>query len=86
MKERLPENWNKAVIMPLHKKGDKLECNNYRGIALIYTVYKVCARILLKRLQSITEECIGDYQCGFRKGKSTIEQMSLIGRIIAKKI
>jgi len=83
--ERLPEDWNKAIIIPLHKKGDKLECKNYREIALLNTVYKVFARILLKRLQPIAEECIGDYQCGFRKGKSTIDQLSVIGRIIEKK-
>lgn len=31
-KEELPEEWNKAIVVPLHKKGDKLNCNNYRGI------------------------------------------------------
>lgn len=46
--ERLSEDWNKAIIIPLHKKGGKLECNNYRGIALLNTVYQVFARILLK--------------------------------------
>jgi hypothetical protein len=27
--ERMPENWQTAVIGPIHKK-DKLECSNYR--------------------------------------------------------
>jgi len=30
-KEKLPEEW-KEFIVPIHKKGDKTDCNNYRGI------------------------------------------------------
>jgi len=31
------------------------------------------------------EENLREYQCGFRKGRSTIEQLSVIGQIIEKK-
>jgi len=30
----------------------------------------------------IIEVNLGEYQCGFRKGRSTIEQISVIGQII----
>ncbi|VVC45419.1 Hypothetical protein CINCED_3A012365 [Cinara cedri] len=66
----LQENWNKPII-PLHKKGDKLKCNNYRGFALLNIVYKVFSGILLKRLQLKAEECIGEYKCGNLNGKSS---------------
>jgi len=36
-KEELPEEWKESVIVPIHKKGDKTECNNYRGISLLPT-------------------------------------------------
>lgn len=72
-------------MVPLHKKGDKLNCNNYREISLLNTTYKVFAKILLGRLQPFADECVGEYQCGFRKGKSTMDQLSVIGQIIGKK-
>jgi len=28
-KEELPEQWKESIIVPIYKKGDKTECNNY---------------------------------------------------------
>jgi hypothetical protein len=39
-KEELPEVWKESIIVPIHKKGDKTDCNNYRGISLLPTTYK----------------------------------------------
>ncbi|XP_037028700.1 uncharacterized protein LOC119068940 [Bradysia coprophila] len=43
--ESLPDQWLEGAILPLHKKGDRMICENYRGIALLNTAYKVFARV-----------------------------------------
>jgi hypothetical protein len=36
-KEELPDQWKESIIVPIHKKGEKTDCNNYRGISLLST-------------------------------------------------
>jgi hypothetical protein len=48
-KEQLPDQWKESIIVPIHKKGDKLT-NNYRGISLLSTSYKILSNIPLSRL------------------------------------
>lgn len=81
----MPSVWKETIIIPLHKKGDKTDCCNYRGISLLNTAYKVFSKVLLGRLVPYVKESLGEYQCGFRKGKSTVKQLSIIGQIIEKK-
>jgi len=40
-KEELPQEWKESVIVPIHKKGDRMDCTNYRGISLLSTSYEI---------------------------------------------
>jgi hypothetical protein len=31
-KGELSDQWKESIIVPVHKKGDKIDCNNYHGI------------------------------------------------------
>ena len=73
--ERIPEMWEEGIIIPLHKKGDRLVCNNYRGISLWPTAYKIFTKIIHQRLTPYSESIIGEYQAGFRRGRSTNDQL-----------
>jgi hypothetical protein len=39
--EELSRQWKESIVVPIHKKGDKTDCNNYRGISLPLTSYKI---------------------------------------------
>jgi len=78
----MPQEWNKSVIIPLPKKGDLTRCNNYRGIALQCVGNKVFATWLLRRLAPLAMRIVGQYQCGFMPGRSTIDQVSALRRIL----
>jgi hypothetical protein len=64
-KEELPDQWKESIIISVHRKGDKTDCNNYRGISLLSTSHKILSNILLSRLGPYIDEIIGDLQCGF---------------------
>jgi sorting nexin-29 len=70
-KEELPDQWKESIIVPVYMKGDKIDCNNYRGISLLSTSNKVLSNILLSRLGPYIDEIIGDHQCGIRHNRST---------------
>jgi len=58
-----------SLYVPIHKKGDKTDCSNFRGISLSPSTYKILSNILLSRLIPYAEEIIGDHQCGFRRNR-----------------
>ena len=57
----MPEEWKESITVSIYKKGDKTDCNNYRGISLLPTTYKILSNILLSRLIPYAEEVIGDH-------------------------
>jgi len=64
-KKELPEEWKESIIVSIYKKGDKIDCRNYRGMSLLPTMYKILSNILLLRVTPHAEEIIGDHLCGF---------------------
>jgi hypothetical protein len=46
-KEELPEQWKESIIVHIYKKGDKADCNNYRGISPLPTSHKILSNILV---------------------------------------
>ena len=83
-REAIPGGWREALIVRVHKKGNTI-CGNYRGISLLITAYKMLSHILLRRLSPISENVLEEYQCGFRKGRSTSDQLFNIRQLMEKR-
>ena len=82
--ERIPEEWEETIIVPTYKKEDTDRCENYRGLAL-GKVHKILAYIILKKIKPYIEKIIGDYQNGFRDGRSVIDNIPVV-KIINEKM
>ena len=85
MSSMVPDDWRKALVVPVHKKGSKMQCKNYRGISPLSIPGKVYAKILDKRMRDITEEKILEEQEAFRKGRSCTDQLFTV-RMLSEKI
>ena len=81
-----PSEWTSAVIIPLFKKGDRRDANNYRGISLLNTLGKIFTSILNRRLCKWSESTnvLSDCQAGFRKNHSTVDNIFVLYATIQK--
>ena len=68
-----PDEWKCAKVLPVHKKGDTSDLNNYRPISILPTISKVVEKIAHQQLYKyLTERFIlNKAQFGFRPGHST---------------
>ena len=68
-----PTILKKAQVLPIHKKGSKLECSNYRPISLLSPLNKIFEKMLCKRINDYFErfQLFTPHQYGFRKNSYT---------------
>jgi len=45
----MPQEWETGMVINIHKKGTKSKCENYRGITLLPTAYKLFVNIIKDR-------------------------------------
>jgi hypothetical protein len=83
-REELPLQWKSQLWYLLTKRVIKL-ASNYRGISLLSTSRKILSNLLLSRLTPYAYEIIGDHQCGFRRNRSTTDQIFYIRQIPKEK-
>jgi len=62
------------------KRGDLKECKNWRGVTLLPVASKVMGRVIIERIQNGVDH--EQEQAGFRKNKSTADQIFILRNII----
>jgi len=58
-------------VIPLHKKGSKLDASNYRGISKLSAIPKLFENVITPHLQHLCRSIISPCQHGFMKRRST---------------
>jgi hypothetical protein len=84
---KVPLDWQRAVIIPLWKnKGNKRDCETYRGISLLSQAGKMFAKIIESRIRPIAELQLNNSQFGFRKGKGCTDAIFAMRQLSEKAI
>ena len=83
-----PSYWTRCIIVPIHKKGNTSDPNNYRGISLVSCFAKLFNTILNKRLKewADTNDKVTDTQFGFKATYSTVDAIFILNHFIQEKI
>ncbi|GAB0178996.1 mitochondrial enolase superfamily member 1 [Grus japonensis] len=73
----VPEDWRKASVIPVFKKGKEEDPENYRLVSLTSIPGKMMEQLILGVINKHVEEkkVIGSGQCGFTKGKSCLTNL-----------
>ena len=81
-----PDPLKRAKAIPIYKKEDPLNCNNYRTISLLSKISKVFEKLMYRRLYCFLEQhdCLYTQQFGFCNSHSTNQALINITEKIRK--
>lgn len=73
-------------MVPIYKKGNHNGVENYTGISLLCTVYKVYTEILRSKLEKEVEEkvLLPENRADFRKGRRTLDNIFVLNHVIQR--
>jgi len=83
-----PKEWNIGIIVPIHKKGDHKDLNNYRGITLTSCISKIFNRIIANEIAEFLEKnnTLTEVQGGFRKDRRCEDHIFTLKSIAASRL
>ena len=79
-----PDKWTDGFIIPLHKKGNKNDVENYIGITLLSMFGKLFSKIINNRLDNWAENYYVyiKAQAGFRRQMGTVDNVFVLHSLI----
>ena len=83
---QIPDDWKRAYVTPIFKKGDKARACNYRPVSLTSVSCKVLEHIIHSQIINHldTHGVLADQQHGFRKNRSCESQLIATVHDLAK--
>ena len=87
MNVEVPSSWKEAIVVPILKKGEKTELNNYRPVSCLVAASKVLEKIVCNQVTIFFEvnKLLPDNQHGFRAHHSTMTALSAMQKDWIKK-
>ena len=87
-KGNFPDSLKIAKVIPIHKKGDKLNMNNYRPISLLPVMSKVFEKVINTQLNQRLEgmNIVDNDQYGFRTGHGTDDAITKFVDMIEREL
>ena len=73
----MPQDWKKANVSPIYKKGVRNQAGNYRPISLTSIVCKIMESLIKEAVMNhiLSNKLLPPKQYGFISGKSSITQL-----------
>ena len=73
MSSRFPSSWKYSKVIPLHKKDCKLECKNYRPVAILSPLSKILEKVVYEQMYNYfsRNKIFHPNLHGYRHGRST---------------
>ncbi|EYC12478.1 hypothetical protein Y032_0047g1503 [Ancylostoma ceylanicum] len=82
---RISQAWRDSIIVPIFKrKGDVMDCTNYRGIKLIAHTMKIYERFVDMRLRGVVE--IAPDQFDFIPERSAIDAIFIARQVMGNTV
>ena len=71
--------WRTALVVAIPKPTKPVgDPKSYRPISLLYVPYKINERLIYARVEPLIDPLLPKEQTGFRRGKSTVDQVVLL--------
>jgi sorting nexin-29 len=81
---KIPENWCKGIVVPIYKKGDGKQCENYRRITLVCQTFRIYKTILANKMFKEIKGKLLEKLYAFRAGRETTDLIFEIRQLIEK--
>ena len=72
---KIPDNWKVAALLPIYKKGDKRQMENYRPVSVLNIMSNLLEKCMYPALYDHFIKFLTRSQHGFAKNRSVVTNM-----------